>query len=494
MRPRDAWLLAGTGICCFALLLWLAAPGFMARDSGVQLSQARSGQFSDAHPVLMALMWRYIDRIVAGPIGMLSIMAALHVGALTLLATTIRGPVLWRALGLVAICFFPPLFSNLPVVWKDTLMQSSLIGALACFSCFLQRQPNRRSKRSRAVDVAWAGFGFLLCGIGIGARHNAPPAAAFLLALPLLAIPAIKRLTSWKGALVAAVGGTLLAGAIAGGVGTMLSPLTRKDHFWQTLPAFDLAGLSLKTGKVLVDPATGVLTPGMGLKEIQRLYHPYYSNSLYYCVRRQGRRCVPLFRRTHDPVALARLRNNWLRAIISHPIEYLELRGRVTLALLGIRNGTPATYFVDGHPHHAIAKPYPPTARGRRILSWIDNHLSDPWMRPWPYSLLCLLLAPVTLWRYLRGTGSALAVALPWSGLACLLGLVIASGARDYRYTSWTVLCGVLTLVAAWTCPPERRLAQPEPHHPRSTPRPQRGAEHTEAASVASKALGSSCR
>jgi hypothetical protein len=253
----------------------------------------------------------------------------------------------------------------------------------------------------------------------------------------------------------------MLAAGIALGLAVTLAPLTRKEQVWQMLPVFDLAGLSLETGELLVKPSSGVLTPGMGLEEIGQLYHPFYSNTLYYCVHLQGQSCVPLFNRTHDAQALTRLRKNWQRAIFSHPLAYLKIRSRMGLALLGLQHGPPGTYYYQGHPHHPLAEPYPPTPQTRVLMQWIDDHIS--WLRPWPYALLCVLLIPIGLWRYLKGRGSALAPALAGSGLACLFSLIVAAGSPDYRYMGWTMLCGVLSLVATWGCPAERRIASLHP-------------------------------
>src|SRR4051812_31498991 len=80
---HNAWILAGAGVLCFVVALWLSAPGYMGNDSGWQLSQARSGEYHDTHPVLMALIWRYTDRVLPGPLGMLVWMTALRIGGLT---------------------------------------------------------------------------------------------------------------------------------------------------------------------------------------------------------------------------------------------------------------------------------------------------------------------------------------------------------------------------------------------------------------------------
>jgi hypothetical protein len=207
-----------------------------------------------------------------------------------------------------------------------------------------------------------------------------------------------------------------------------------------------------------VQPSSGVLTPGMVLEQIGQLYHPYYCLNLFYCLPWQGHRCVPLFHRTHDARALAHLRKNWERAILAHPLAYLKTRKRMALALLGFEGAPPGAYYVDGYPYTPLAEPYPPTPQTRRLMHWIDDHMNAFWIRPWPYALLCVLVSPIALWRYLKGRGSALGLALAGSGLACLLGLIGAAGSPDYRYMGWTMLCGVLSLIATWGCPAERRM------------------------------------
>ncbi|HWO11794.1 MAG TPA: hypothetical protein VNN80_20015, partial [Polyangiaceae bacterium] len=316
--------------------------------------------------------------------------------------------------------------------------------------------------------------GLVLCIVGIGSRHNAPSAAGPLLALPLLALPALRRWRwRWAKALVAGLGGTALAGGIALSLTAALAPLAKRDEFWQTLPVHDLAGLSLQTGELLVAPSSGVLTRGMGLDQIRALYHPYYARSLYYCLRWHGRRCVPLFRRTHDAQALARLRKNWRRAVLSHPRAYLQVKSRMARALLGLGKGEPdGTYYVDDFPHTPIAKSDPPTPQTVRWMNWFDAHIDALGMRPWPYALLCLVLSPIALWRYLKGRSSALPLAFASSGLLCLLGLVIVAGSPDYRYMGWTMLCGVLSLVTTWGYPAERRtsVAASDTSEPLSAP------------------------
>ena len=46
-------------------------PGYMSPDSVAQLSQGRTGEYTDWHPPVMSWLWGRLDHIVPGPLGML---------------------------------------------------------------------------------------------------------------------------------------------------------------------------------------------------------------------------------------------------------------------------------------------------------------------------------------------------------------------------------------------------------------------------------------
>src|SRR4051812_11178145 len=63
-----SWLSATFG---FLITIYFFRPGFMTPDPTAQLAEARSGIYTDLHPPLTALLWRYLDAIIPGPLGML---------------------------------------------------------------------------------------------------------------------------------------------------------------------------------------------------------------------------------------------------------------------------------------------------------------------------------------------------------------------------------------------------------------------------------------
>jgi hypothetical protein len=433
-RSRAAPVFLILCLLAIALTLYMTAPGYMSTDSGDQLEQARSMRLRDDNPVLMALIWHYADRIVEGPLGMLVLSTVVYWSGLTVLFWSAQGPLVARAVALLAVGFYPPTFVNVPVVWKDTLMQAALIAAVACLAV-----PTARFRVARYLAA------LLFVVVALGVRHNAATAVWPLFIVPLSALSALARRPRWLRFVVASLAGLALTLGLTLGVDRTFSPLARRTEFWQLIPVFDLAGMSVQTGAVLVDPESGVLTPGMGLNEIRRFYQPAYVNRLYYCMPLGGRRCVPLFRQTTDRERLAALSNNWRRAILQHPMAYVAHRFEVAKPLLGIENGAPGHFYVRGAPHHRMAKPYPPRPRTVRLFEWLDSQFGSAWFLPWVYVLFGCLLLPVAFIRYARGR-SAFPLIFLLSGLSYMFGLFIVTGSAPYRYTVWTSLCVVVAL------------------------------------------------
>jgi len=436
-RPAVVFVLLAA--LAIALTLYLSGPGWLAPDSTMQLIQARSFEFKDDHPVLMALMWHYVDLVVPGPRGMLIIMTVWYWGGLAGLFWALPGPLLARALGCLAVGFYPPVFSSVPVIWKDQLMQAALLMGFACFLL-----PARRW-RWRWLPLL---LGVMLFVVAIGARHNAPVAAVPLLAYPLLSSGLLGRWRPFTRWLLATGAALCLCFAIAVGLQKALAPLAEKMEFWQVIPGHDLAGMSLDLNEVLVDPESGLLTKGMGLEQIRYFYKPQVMNPLYWCIQWKGKRCVHVFNRLYDPKKLAILRQNWLREIGRHPGAYLRHRYHVFASLLGIEGtGSSTYYYVNDPPYKPIGADYPLPQRTKKLLSWIERRVHRLWFRPWVYFLLNAVVLPVVFVRYLRGE-SPLPLQLATSGFLYLAVLFFVTGSSDYRYTVWTTLCTLVAILA----------------------------------------------
>ena len=196
----------------------------------------------------------------------------------------------------------------------------------------------------------------------------------------------------------------------------------------------------------------------MGVDEIRQVYRNTWHNELYDCVKRREDGCVPVFHRTVDHTELTHLSANWRRAILQHPVAYFDHRATLGLALLNISGGPTSTYYLDGQPHHSLARDYPPSQRTITLLAGIDLMVKSIWFRPWIYFLICCLLLPVSFAGYLSGR-SALPLLLTFSGLGHLLGVLVTAGSPEYRYVVWMILCVPLALVTLFMAPRAARGA-----------------------------------
>lgn len=141
----------------YALFIVWAFPGFMSTDSEVQLVEARTGKFSDAHPPLMSAYWRVLDAFVSGPILMLLLQGALFLGGLYVIMRRRVSP-RPAAFAACGILLFPPVLTTMAVIWKDSQMAAFLVAGTAALL-------------SERLKFRLVGLGLL--AIACALRHNA---------------------------------------------------------------------------------------------------------------------------------------------------------------------------------------------------------------------------------------------------------------------------------------------------------------------------------
>jgi len=154
-------------IGAFTLFVIYGFPGYMSSDSVLQLTEARSGHFTDGNPPLMAAEWWLLDRIISGPLLMLLLQGALLLGGLYVLfrhLTTDKAAA-WIA---GTIFVFPPVLVTMAVIWKDSQMAAYLVAGTAALI-----QPRLRT---RIIGIA-----LLIAACSL--RHNAVAAV-----IPLIAV------------------------------------------------------------------------------------------------------------------------------------------------------------------------------------------------------------------------------------------------------------------------------------------------------------------
>jgi hypothetical protein len=438
---------------CFAVTVYEFAPGYMSWDSVDQLAQARSLKLSDRHPVVMALVWHCLDRVVPGPLGMLIVTNLLYWFGLAAICNALRWPLWLRALALPLIGFYPPVFCIAGAIWKDSLMQAAFLAGVGCFIAF-------ESSRRRLVLVV----GLVLTALGVLVRHNGIAAAWPFVALALLSSSLARRIREPARLIVVSAVSIVASAAFLLISVKTLAPLAERGDIWQLTASFDLAGISLETNKLAFDDGSPALARGAGLKELRKRY--ILTNSLY-LFRCNWRGCVSPVVTLETPKELAALSRNWRRAILAHPAAYLRHRYAVFREASGLSGLAAQIGF--GPPRSRFVAEYPLPRSAHRLFAWFVSLRDTPWFRESNYLAAGLVELIAAVVFYVR-TGSALPLAFASSALSYMLSFFFASGGADYRYSVWPILGVVLACVLLAQSWAKRPPATPEPRPAQGAP------------------------
>jgi len=419
VRVRPWHILLATWI----VVVLYAFPGYMNWDSGAQLWQARTKHYGDWYPPLMAVLWRYLDRIVGGPIlMMLAQTGAFLWGLYAILETRFEA----RTAATIAavLMLFPPILTPMAAVWKDAQMAGYLMAGFA-----LALRPSRRARIA----------GVLLLALGTAMRDNA---AAALPPLCLL-ICGAWGFRSRIRAFFAAVG--LCVGiVVAVGVTSFAVTVEHAHPWYRTVAIMDMAG-TICHADPMDDRELGELLAGTGRIDTTHLHDKICSlyNTRVWFALSQGDAHY-----WNDPVdryeRSARL-HAWWQIVSEHPVAYLEHRAAVMAELLGLTDQPiwePVCQTVNPNPNHKDELHHDfSLSIYQRVLGACFVWLGTTFVyRPWIYAVLSLIFLG---WAVIARDRFVLAVA--GSGLLYEASYFIVTAAPDFRYSHWMVTCTCIT-------------------------------------------------
>jgi hypothetical protein len=414
----------------FAVFLAYAFPGYMSTDSVIQLDEARSGQFSNGNPPLMAAEWYVLDRIISGPILMLLLQGTLFLGGLYVLLRRFMSDraAAWTAIG---VLLFPPVLTPMAVMWKDSQMAAYLVAGTAALV-----QPRLRTRL--------IGLGLLTAACAF--RHNAFAAV----------VPLVFFIFEWKPGMrwwrrFAILGvAALLVVAATFVVSRMLTVQQVK-----ITPAFhDIVGVIAFADEMSDEELRETLrgTPLVvttGIQAHARKIH--FARGAWRVVHGDDK----IFEYPKTDAEWAALYRAWKELALGHPLAYLAAHWDRYEEMLGGSVRTRATVWnlyleeresMFGILHYASHSWF--QVQAGRVLNFLAD--DTPMFRPWIYAVIALLLIALCC-------RDRITFGIYTSGLLYELSFFPAFAEPDFRYSHWMITSTVVATIIIFV---QRRKAR----------------------------------
>jgi hypothetical protein len=419
----------------FGLTLWIFYPGVMTYDAKFVHEDIAKGVLGDWQSPVMTVLWGMIDPIAPGAASMFLLIATSYWLGFALVALALARRSSRLALLLPLLALLPPAFVFVGVIWRDVLFATTWL--LAAAIAFAVAEGGARF-RVPALVLALA-----LCAFGVLLRPNALIAAPILAAY--IAWPAQM---SWKRTailLVPAMAGLfgLVQVVYYGALGAV------RQHPLQSIMVFDLGGIShfARENQFPVswsEPENAML--------LDNCYQPtqwdiYWRLEPCDFVMRKLEREQKLY---GTPVVT----EAWARAVMRHPLAYLQHRAAFMWNFLAGENLTMWVADVE----HPAANVFPDRPAFTALVAVHDWLKPTPLFRVGPWLLVCMAVCGFA-WRRRETCEGAFAIGVCGSAAIYVLTFFAVGVASDFRYGYWAVIAGIVGGVVI-------AVGQPEPRAP----------------------------
>ena len=423
-RPRWIAAIAAIGAMSFLVAFY---PGAMSFDTATQWWQVRGGTTDNVHGVGLLWLWKLTDFLVSGPGGIFVLQTAMFWTGLALIAMSLRVRLVASVATMLIGAFSAVPFVLMTHVWSDTLLIATL--TLAVGALLRTRESEGR---------AWLRLVWVLLFFSLMLRHNAVAAVLPLAVYAVFLSSKIQPHLRTHSPLVIAFWTTML-------MQISVWELEHNVDERRTLAAatmeWDLAAISLKTGTLLLPPASH--GPDLTLDDLSRAIVPY-SNTPLFRDTRAGMRQP--FYKIDDPLN-DDVRDAWFRAIVEHPAAYLSHRWRVMRALFGSHRADwpPELVAYDGEFQFADNPPIAAnsTRLHAALMSIVEALRPTIFLAVWPYLVLAFG-ALVLAWRRRTVADAMPAFAILSSGLLYAAPLPLIAPSAELRYLGWTCVTAIL--------------------------------------------------
>lgn len=425
-RPRMIAVLLAS-IAGFGITLFVFYPGVMTLDARYVYSDIAKNYLGDWQSPVMTVLWAAIDPIAPGSASMFLLIVTLYWLAFALIGAKIARHS-WLGLALPIFALTPPAFVLVGIIWRDVLF-----AALWLLAAALVFDVDRRKFMARQAQV----LALLLVALGVLLRPNAIPAA------PLLAVYILwpERWSLKRAALFyvpAFIGFVSLVPAVYYG----LLGATRQYPL-HALLVFDLGGITYFS-KENQFPVSW--TPNEARLLTERCYQPDKWDGYWYlepCKFVMGR--LEGETKIFGTPALA---DSWRRAVMQHPIAYLQHRAAFMKKFLGGTNLVMWTHDIENPTRIVFAD--------RPAFMWLleMQEMLQPTLlfKQATWLVLCVAIAGIG-WRKRDRPEGAFFLGVCGSGAIYVVSYFFVGVASDFRYSYWAVLAaltGVAVLLAGY--------------------------------------------
>ena len=419
-RSKRGHLMAsGLATAGFGLTLLIFFPGIMTYDAKFVYEDIARHHFGDWQSPAMTLLWAVIDPISPGPGSMFLFIAAAYWLSFGLLGAALAPRSTWLAALPPALALLPPAFVFVGVLWRDVLFAVTwLLSAVLTFAV-AQRPPK--------VRVAGQILALALCGLGVLLRPNA------IIAAPLLAIYIVwpLRMRLKRTAILFIPVAVCFFGFVQFVYYGVLGA-TRQNPL-QSIMVFDLGGIShfAKENQFPVK---------WNERQSELLFSECYRPTewdLYWRLE-PCKFVMDRLEREEKLFGTPAITRAWARAVMRHPIAYLEHRaafmwnftGRANLTMWVADIEKPAETVFPDRPAFAALKTVHDAVKATIIFR------TGIWL------LACAAICVVT-WRRRDTPNGAFAIAVCGSAAIYVLTFAAVGVASDFRYGYWAVLAAI---------------------------------------------------
>jgi hypothetical protein len=418
---RRRFYLAVTALIAagYGLTLAIFYPGIMTYDAKFVYEDIAKGVLGDWQSPVMTVLWGVVDPVAPGAASMFLLIATCYWLGFGLVAFALARRSSRLALLLPVLALAPPAFVFVGIIWRDVLFATSWL--LAAAIVFAVAESGTRFR----VPAQVLALG--LCALGVLLRPNALIAAPILAAYILWPAQMSFRRTAILFVPAMAVFFALVQLVYYGALGAT------RQHPLHSIMVFDLGGIShfSKQNQFPVswsEPESALLLNGC--------YQPtqwdiYWRLEPCDFVMRKVEREEKLF-------GTPALTEAWARAVVRHPVAYLQHRAAFMWNFLAGDNITMWLADVE-HPTANVFPDRPAFA----ALVWLHDKLKPTLLfRTGSWLLVCIIVCGFA-WRRRQTLEGAFALGVCGSAAVYVLSFFAVGVASDFRYGYWAVLAGI---------------------------------------------------